>query len=114
MPRSPARAGLFSFQLLTLWTAPRGSVPMAGCPGRSSNDIAFIRGEAMGRKTGRGGWSAACAFAWMVFVAVSPGDAVAATFTNPIVAADGSGGTADPSVVWRDGFYYWARSFNGN
>lgn len=68
----------------------------------------------MGRTTARGSWLAACAFAWIAVIGAAPGDAAAATFTNPIVSPDGSGGTADPSIVWRDGFYYWARSVNGN
>ncbi|MES2931957.1 MAG: family 43 glycosylhydrolase [Pseudomonadota bacterium] len=36
--------------------------------------------------------------------------ALAATFDNPIVPANGPAGAADPSVVYRDGFYYWVRS----
>lgn len=36
--------------------------------------------------------------------------AFAATFTNPIVPANGPAGAADPSVVYKDGFYYWVRS----
>jgi GH43 family beta-xylosidase len=32
------------------------------------------------------------------------------TFTNPIVAAARPGGSADPSVVYRDGYYYYCRS----
>ncbi len=37
------------------------------------------------------------------------GTAWAANFANPIVPA-GSGGAANPSVVYKDGFYYWVRS----
>ena len=31
-------------------------------------------------------------------------------FTNPIVPARGTAGSADPSVVHRDGFYYYCKS----
>jgi GH43 family beta-xylosidase len=31
-------------------------------------------------------------------------------FSNPIVAAQGAGGSADPSVVHHNGFYYYCRS----
>jgi GH43 family beta-xylosidase len=34
----------------------------------------------------------------------------AGTFANPIVAAASPGGSADPSVVYRDGYYYYCRS----
>jgi len=40
--------------------------------------------------------------------------ALAATFANPIVPANGPGGAADPSMVYRDGFYYWVRSIDDN
>ena len=35
------------------------------------------------------------------------------TFVNPIVPAQGSGGSADPSVVYRDGYYHYCRSLDG-
>jgi GH43 family beta-xylosidase len=40
------------------------------------------------------------------------GTAFAATFTNPIVPAAGSAGSADPSVVFKDGYYYYVKSLN--
>ena len=39
--------------------------------------------------------------------------AAALTFVNPIVPAQASGGSADPSVVYRDGYYYYCRSLDG-
>src|SRR3954469_23707925 len=38
--------------------------------------------------------------------------AASATFTNPIVPALGTGGSADPSVVYRDGWYHYCRTLN--
>jgi GH43 family beta-xylosidase len=38
------------------------------------------------------------------------GGLAAATFTNPIVVAARPGGSADPSVVYRDGYYHYCRS----
>ena len=35
-----------------------------------------------------------------------------ASFTNPLVAAEGRGGSADPSVVFHDGHYYYCRSID--
>ena len=37
----------------------------------------------------------------------------AGSFVNPIVPARGSGGSADPSVVYRDGYYHYCRSLEG-
>ena len=37
----------------------------------------------------------------------------AGSFVNPIVPAQGSGGSADPSVVYRDGYYHYCRSLEG-
>ncbi|MEK8033973.1 family 43 glycosylhydrolase [Ideonella sp. DXS29W] len=54
---------------------------------------------------------AAMSVAWLP---VLPAGVAAATFTNPIAPAGGGGGAADPSIVYRDGFYYWASSVNGN
>ncbi|KAI7258242.1 hypothetical protein KC345_g10600, partial [Hortaea werneckii] len=34
------------------------------------------------------------------------------TFTNPVVPVSGSAGSADPSVVFRDGYYYYVKSEN--
>jgi len=34
----------------------------------------------------------------------------AGSFVNPIVAATAPAGSADPSVVWRDGYYYYCKS----
>ncbi|WP_374565537.1 family 43 glycosylhydrolase [Ideonella sp.] len=60
-------------------------------------------------------WVAGWAISLFALLAVvSASSANAATFANPIVPADGTGGTADPSIVYRSGFYYWARSLNGN
>ena len=38
--------------------------------------------------------------------------AAARHFANPIVPARGIGGSADPSVVWHDGYYYYCRSLD--
>jgi len=40
--------------------------------------------------------------------------ASSATFTNPIAVASGQSGASDPSIVFKDGFYYWARNVNGD
>src|SRR5690625_1605879 len=34
----------------------------------------------------------------------------AETFTNPIVPVSGAAGSADPSVVYKDGYYYYVKS----
>ena len=36
-----------------------------------------------------------------------------ATLVNPIVAAYSDDGSADPSIVWRDGYYHYCRSLPG-
>lgn len=36
------------------------------------------------------------------------------TFTNPIVQVSGGGGSADPSIVFKDGYYYYVKSMRDN
>ena len=48
--------------------------------------------------------------ALMLGAAFASNHAHAGTLTNPVVPANGPAGAADPSVVFHDGFYYWARS----
>jgi GH43 family beta-xylosidase/uncharacterized protein YjdB len=36
----------------------------------------------------------------------------ATTFTNPIVPVSGPAGSADPTIVFKDGYYYYAKSEN--
>jgi len=45
--------------------------------------------------------------------AVPQAVASARTFVNPIVPAQGTGGSADPSIVYRDGWYHYCRSLDG-
>ncbi len=45
-------------------------------------------------------------------VTIRPVVASAVTFTNPIVAPYSGGGSADPSVVFKDGYYYYCKSLN--
>ena len=45
--------------------------------------------------------------------AVPQAVATSRTFVNPIVPAQGSGGSADPSIVFRDGYYHYCRSLDG-
>jgi len=47
---------------------------------------------------------------WAVSAWAAAGAASAATFTNPIVEASPDTGSADPSVVFHRGYYYYCRS----
>jgi len=62
---------------------------------------------------GCGGGGSGAATAVPLDSAVPQARAAGRTFVNPIVPAQGSGGSADPSVVYRDGYYHYCRSLDG-
>lgn len=55
--------------------------------------------------TGCAGWPAA--------VPASYGSHAGGTLVNPVVAAYSNSGSADPSIVWRNGYYHYCRSLPG-
>jgi GH43 family beta-xylosidase len=50
---------------------------------------------------------------WSADVPASPGGHAGGTLVNPIVTAYSDNGSADPSIVWRDGYYHYCRSLPG-
>ena len=79
--------------------------------GRHLYKYTVTRSDGDDRRVGSGvaAWSRRIALACALAIAVAAAAAPAATFVNPIVAA-GRTGSADPSVVFHRGYYYYCRA----